>query len=86
MFSFVMGQHRQRSKRDHQKGIRSMKCELCPKKAIIAERRGFAVRYMCGDCYLLTDDEFCEKEAKHTGSEGKPEIIKALPKSQLTLF
>ena len=70
-----------------------MKCELCPRKATISEQRGFAVRYMCGDCYVLTDDEFYEKEArvkerktKHTEGEGKPGIIKAIPKSQLTLF
>jgi len=70
-----------------------MKCELCPRKATISEQRGFAVRYLCGECYALTDDEFYEKEArmkerktKHTEPEGKPGIIKAIPKSQLTLF
>ena len=87
-----LGTHRKRSTEDWER-VKPMICELCPRKAIIAEQRGFAIRYMCGECYALTDDEFYEKEArmkerqtKHTELEGKPEIIKAIPKSQLTLF
>ena len=70
-----------------------MKCELCPKKAIISEQRGFAVRYMCGECFALTDDEFYEKEArmnerktKHTEPDRGARFINGIPKSQLTLF
>jgi len=70
-----------------------MICELCPRKAIISEQRGFAVRYMCGECYILSDDEFYEKEArmnerktKHTEADGEPSIIDGILKSQLTLF
>jgi len=69
-----------------------MKCELCPKKAIIPEQRGFAIRYKCGECYALTDDEFYKKElrmnerkTKHTEPDREP-IIQGIPESQLTLF
>ena len=41
--------------------FRGMKCEACPAKAHHAERRGFAIRYMCGDCYALSDEEFDKK-------------------------
>ena len=79
-----------------------MICELCPRKATISEERGFAVRYLCGECYALTDDEFYEKEArmkerktKHTEPEGScilnvkktdNRYTGSIPKSQLTLF
>jgi len=49
-----------------------MMCELCERlKARWNERRGFAIRFMCGNCYALEEDEFLKRMARKERKENR---------------